>query len=415
MGFIFGALKVIILLGTLIIIHEFGHFIVAKLCGMKVLKFSIGFGPKIFKKQGKETEYSLRALPLGGFVQLEGEEEESKDPRAFMNKPAWQRLLVLLAGVTINILFALLIYIGINMSVNKYTTTKIVSIPIGSVMESIEFNVDEKIYKINGERTYNPYDISRIINDSESDLFEIEIIDSNNQRRKNIVNITPDKLGYIGASFVENVVYSLEKSDAAERAGLQVNDEILSINGEAKQTINEYLAIIQSSPEKELNILVKRNDEEISIKVTPEIMYRRFLKVEYEELENLGVFDNLYYAINETIYYLRANLTGLGELFAGNTENVEVQGIVGISKQISATEKAIEFFYMMSAISLSLGIMNLLPIPGLDGGKVVFTLIEMIRKKPIRREIEGAFTLIGFAALIILMIVVTVGDVASLL
>ena len=109
MGFIIGALKVILLLGTLIIIHEFGHFIVAKACGMKVLKFSIGFGPKILKKQGKETEYSLRLLPLGGFVQLEGEDEESDDPRSFTNKPAWQRMLVLLAGVTINILFALII------------------------------------------------------------------------------------------------------------------------------------------------------------------------------------------------------------------------------------------------------------------------------------------------------------------
>ena len=117
-GFLLGAITVIVLLGTLIIIHEFGHFIVAKLCKMKVLKFSIGFGPKLFFKQKNETEYSIRAIPLGGFVQLEGEDEESNDQRAFMNKPIWQRLLVLLAGVFMNITLALFIYVCIYMNLN---------------------------------------------------------------------------------------------------------------------------------------------------------------------------------------------------------------------------------------------------------------------------------------------------------
>ena len=124
-GFLIGALKVIVLLGSLITIHEFGHFIVAKLCNMKVLKFSIGFGPKLLHKQRKETEYSLRAIPLGGFVQLEGEEEESTDERAFMNKPIWQRMLVLLAGVFMNISLALFIYVCIYMNINYYITSKV--------------------------------------------------------------------------------------------------------------------------------------------------------------------------------------------------------------------------------------------------------------------------------------------------
>ena len=176
MGFIIGALKVIILLGTLIIIHEFGHFIVAKACGMKVLKFSIGFGPKIFKKQGKETEYSLRLLPLGGFVQLEGEDEDSEDPRSFSKKPAWQRILVLLAGVTINILFSLLIYIAINMNTNAYITSEISDMPENSNLTYASLNIGDEIYKINGERTYNNYDVSRIISEAKDDNFEFEII-----------------------------------------------------------------------------------------------------------------------------------------------------------------------------------------------------------------------------------------------
>jgi len=131
-------------------------------------------------------------------------------------------------------------------------------------------------------------------------------------------------------------------------------------------------------------------------------------------LKELPFSENLKYAMNETAYYLRANLIGIGQLFTGKTENVEVQGIVGISQQISSTEQAIDFFYMMSAISLSLGIMNLLPIPGLDGGKLVFTIVEVIRGKPVSRDVEGTLTLAGFGILVLLMIVVTVKDVASL-
>lgn len=414
MGFIIGALKVIVLLGTLIIIHEFGHFIVAKACGMKVLKFSIGFGPKLFKKQGKETEYSLRLLPLGGFVQLDGEDEVSNDPRSFSKKPAWQRILVLLAGVTINIIFALFIYICINMNLNLYVTSKISSKTNSNVLIQNGLEVGDEIYKINDERVYNNIDVTRIISEAKDDEFEIQIINSKGEKENLLISIPNNEIGYIGVSFLENTVYSVQEGSAGEKAGLKENDVLVSLNGETKETIDEYLTIIKANPNKELNLVVNRNNEEVDINLTPGVVKRRTFDVDFEIVKDLKFGENLSYAIKETRYYLRANLIGLGELFTGKTENVEVQGIVGISKQISSTERAIEFFYMMSAISLSLGIMNLLPIPGLDGGKIIFTLIEMIRRKPVSREVEGTFTLAGFGLLILLMIVVTVGDIASL-
>lgn len=414
MGFIIGALKVIILLGTLIIIHEFGHFIVAKACGMKVLKFSIGFGPKIFKKQGKETEYSLRLLPLGGFVQLEGEDEDSEDPRSFSKKPAWQRILVLLAGVTINILFSLLIYIAINMNTNAYITSEISDMPENSNLTYASLNIGDEIYKINGERTYNNYDVSRIISEAKDDNFEFEIIRVDGKKEKVLINIPNEEIGYIGVSFLENTVYSVQEGSKGAEGGLQVNDILVSINGEENKNINDYLAVIKSSPNKPLSLVVKRNNETMNLTIVPQAIEKRNFDVDFLIVSNLPFIDNLHYALNETIYYLRANVIGLGQLLTGNTENVEVQGIVGISQQISSTERAVEFFYMMSAISLSLGIMNLLPVPGLDGGKIVFTLIEMIRRKPISREVEGTLTLAGFGVLILLMIVVTVSDVANL-
>lgn len=414
MSFIIGALKVIILLGTLIIIHEFGHFIVAKACGMKVHKFSIGFGPKLLIKQGKETEYSLRALPLGGFVQLEGEEEDSDDPRAYSKKPAWQRILVLLAGVTINIICALFIYMCINMNINSYITSKISSKSNSNFLIQTGLEVGDEIYKINGKRVYNNEDVSRIIADAKDDEFEFQIINNSGKKEKLVINIPNNEIGYIGVSFLEKTVYSVQKGSAGEKAGLKENDMIVSMNGESKETIDEYLTIIKLNPNKEINLLVNRNNKEINISLIPEVIKKRSFDVKFEVVKDLSFGENLAYAINETCYYLRANIIGFAELFTGKTENVEVQGIVGISKQISSTERAIEFFYMMSAISFSLGIMNLLPIPGLDGGKIVFTLVEMIRRKPVSREVEGTLTLAGFGLLILLMIVVTVGDIASL-
>jgi len=414
MGLLLGALKVIVLLGTLITIHEFGHFIVAKACGMRVLKFSIGFGPKLIKKQGKETEYSLRLLPLGGFVQLEGEDEDSDDPRAFNRKPAWQRILVLLAGVTINILFALIIYLSINMNTNAYFTSKIASVSSSDVAIQAGLEEGQEITKINGIRIYNSYDISEIISDAKSDHFTFEVKNQNGEKEEILLEIPKKELGYIGVSFSDKKVYSVLENTAGERAGLQANDEILAMNGESKETIDEYLVVIQSNPKQAIEMLIERNGEEMTLIVTPEAVRKRIFNVDFTIARDLEFGDNLYYAWKETMYYLRANVRGMAELFTGNTENVEVQGIVGISKQISNTERAVEFFYMMSAISLSLGIMNLLPIPGLDGGKIVFTLIEMIRRKPMSRELEGTLTLAGFGLLILLMIVVTVGDVASL-
>lgn len=414
MYFLLGALKVILLLGTLITIHEFGHFIVAKACGMRVIKFSIGFGPKLLKKQGKETEYSLRLLPLGGFVQLEGEDEDSEDPRAFNKKPAWQRILVLLAGVTINIIFALIIYLSINMNSNIYFTSKINSVSSDMIAMQAGIKPGQEITKINGIRIYNSYDISRIITDAEDDNFVFEIKDEFGKKEKILLEIPKQELGYIGVSFSDKTVHSVLENTPGEKAGLQANDVILEMNGERKETIDEYLKIIQANPNQKLNIKIDRAGKEEIIFVVPEVMEKRIFNVDFQTIRDLKFSENLYYAWNETLYYLRANILGLAEIFTGNTENVQVQGIVGISQQISNTERAVEFFYMMSAISLSLGLMNLLPIPGLDGGKIIFTIVEMIRRKPISREVEGTLTLAGFGVLIILMIVVTVGDVASL-
>lgn len=419
-------LKIIFLLGTLVIIHEFGHFIMAKICGIKVNKFSIGFGPKILKKQGKETEYSLRALPLGGFVQLEDEDLEddenetnkpkpmpSKDSRSFRDKPAWQRLLVLMAGATINIIFAIFLYVTVNMSLNDYIIPRIAEIKEASLSESLK--VGEEIVSINGHKAYNATDVLYLLSEEQANEIEFEIKNLDGEIEYRTVNIPYESVGYIGVMFTqESAVYSVLSGSAGDEAGLLEGDKIISINGEAKQTIDEYLEIIQSNPNQNVVITVDRNGEEKQIEIIPDEILRRNFDIVFTAIENLKFGENLHYAWNETKFFLRNTLEGYKRLIMGDTENIEMQGIIGIGQEISNTERAVDFFALMSAISLSLGIMNLLPIPGLDGGKIIFTLIEIIRRKPVKKEIEGKLTLAGFALLLFLTVIVTVKDVVNL-
>ena len=381
---------------------------------MKVLKFSIGFGPKILYKQGKETEYSLRAIPLGGFVQLEGEDTDSKDERAFMNRPAWQRILVLLAGVTMNVLLALFIYLCIYMNINYYTTSRISSDTSVENLKLAKVNIGDTIYKINNEKIYNDFDIERIIEKSSSDDFYLEIIDPNGNHRTEETNIPKSEIGYVGIVFENNKVYSLVKNGPGEKAGIKIGDELIAIDGTKYDDITLAIDYFKANPNKQLNLNVIRDGKEQKITITTDVIKKRLLDLKYVELKDLDFVHNLFYAWNETKFYLRANFIGIGELLSGNAENVEVQGIVGISKQISSTESFIEFFYLMSAISLSLGIMNLLPIPGLDGGKLLIVLIELIRRKPISKETEAKITIAGFSLLLILMIYVTLSDISKL-
>ena len=373
----------------------------------------MGFGPKLLKKQGKETEYSLRLFPLGGFVQLEGEDEESSDERSFAKKPIWQRLLVLIAGVTMNIMIALIIYLCIYMSINQYTTTKISSDSDQYFLSQNGIKVGDTILKIDGEKVYNDEDVSRIIASKDKNSFNFELIDQNNNKYEREVTISEVEIGTIGVLFEHETVYRVMENGAGEKAGLKEGDKILAINDESGDIL-KYIKVLQENPNNELTLKLLRNEEEIELKITPASQMRKDLKICFIEIRDLDFFHNLYYAWNETKYYLRANLIGIGELLTGKAENVEVQGIVGISRQISRTETVIEFFYFMSAISLSLGIMNLFPIPGLDGGKILITLIELVRRKPMSKETEAKITLIGFAFLLGLMIYVTSLDISKL-
>lgn len=413
MTWILGIIKIIVLLGTLITIHELGHFLVARLFKVRVLKFAIGFGPKIFTKESNGTEYTLRLIPFGGFVQMEGEEERSDDEAAFNKKPIWQRILIVAAGAIVNIIFAILIYFAIVSCQGVYQSSIVTNLkPTDYAYEAGLRNEDE-ILKVNGKRTLTGWKVSEIIEALKDDKMSFEI-----KRDGEVKNLTIDipitKRGLVGASFYESGEIALVyEGTPANDAKLMIGDVVTTINGVTMNGVDDIVGTIRSLPNQSIEIGLIRSGEAQTINVETTSDSSRLFDVEFKMIEP-GFWKGLKYAILETNWYLNANFEAYGKLFIGKAENVEVMGVVGIANEITKTSAWREFFQMMCAISLSLGIFNLLPIPALDGGRILILIIEAIRRKPMKENVEQTIILIGFAVIIIFALVVTIFDVGKL-
>lgn len=334
---IIGIIKVVFLLGFLVLIHEGGHFLVAKLCKVKVREFSIGFGPKLFSKQGKETKYSLRAIPFGGYVDMLGEAEASCEQGSFSNAKVGHRIAIVAAGAIVNIMFGILVYFLLMTGSGANRSTVIQSLIPEYISENTVLQPGDKILEINGKKT-------RI------------------------------------------------KSD--------VDEILLQSNGET------------------LDMLVNRNGENLALKVTPIAMEygeitRYILGVEVAQAEK-NFANNLYYGSWETVAFIGSIGDSLKMLISGNVSLNQMTGPVGISGMVVKTSGIYEFVYLLAVISLSLGVTNLLPIPALDGGKILLLIIEAIRKKKLDEELEIKIQSIGFTLLILLSLYISFQDVARL-
>lgn len=342
---------IILVFGVIVAFHEFGHFIVAKMNKIAVTEFAIGMGPAIFSVQKKETKYSLRLFPIGGYCQMVGEDEESEDENSFGNKPIWARMLVILAGPVFNFILAF--------------------------------------------------------------LFSIVLI--------HFTGCDPAKLNYVA-----------EKS-AAEEAGIKVGDTIKEINGSKIHNYRELLLHMQiSKPGEPVSFTMEREDgTTYNVSVTPRLNekgeYKLGVSGGYVRSEGIGM--DIRYAGYELRYWLKATLLSLKMIVTGGVKSGDVMGIVGVGgamnevieevKAESETTREAVINILLNCLnwcillSVNLGIMNLLPIPALDGGRLLFLIIEAIRRKRIPQDKEAIVNMIGFVLLIILMVVVFFNDIKN--
>ena len=420
-GILIVVIKIIVLLGFLILIHELGHFTVAKLCKVKVNEFAIGFGPTIWKKQGKETKYALRLIPLGGFVSMEGEDEQSNDEGSFSKASIPRRMAIVVAGATVNIIFAVIVYFILVSTSGTYISNEIDTIIDGYAAKEAGLQVGDKIIRINDEEIKSKYDLDEVMDENNGEELNVQV-----QRNDEILNFnikpTEVKSKVTGIYLDDNAkIITTDKGSPAEKAGIENNDEILKVNGQdVNGSSDKVIEILNQEKTEDTNenednnepieITVQRGNAEVIIDLVPDTVSTYYLGVNMKYAEDTFV-NRCINGWMETKVFVFSIFDNLKQLFTGNVGLDQMMGPVGISEVVANTNGLREFFEMMALISLSLGVTNLLPIPALDGGKLLILLIEAIRRKPLKQQTEINIQLLGFAILIGIFLMVTYNDI----
>lgn len=333
---------------VIIIIHELGHFTAAKLCGIQVNEFAIGMGPVILRKKGRETNYVIRLLPIGGSVSMEGEQDSSDNPRAFNRKPVWQRMIVILAGPIMNLIlgfFVAMIYVCTILNIGTTTVSVVNDIP-GITSQLM---VGDEIVSVENTTVWTTFDIQ----------YKMQ---NNGGRTDENGNLLLDFKVKRGGELIalKDVQFKVETDD----------------NGNSDVIYSFYVQPLE----------------------------RNFLTV-------------IEYSGRETASISRMIMFTLADLFKGKYGLKDLSGPVGTVTVVSQSVSygLPSFCYLFAFITINVGVFNLLPIPALDGCRFLFLIIEAIRRKPLKPEIEGVVHLVGFGLLMVLMLVVTFGDISKLI
>ncbi len=421
----------IIIFSVLVLFHEFGHFLFAKLSGITVLEFSLGMGPKLFSFTKGGTVYSLKLLPLGGSCMMEGEDEANEGPGSFNNAPIWGRIATVAAGPLFNFILAFVISVVV-VGMTGYSLPTVTSVTEGSAAEAAGLQKGDLITSFNGYGTSITNDLYTYLSIEGVSTKEVEV-KVKRDGEKLTLRYTPDsQVRYmLGFTYYQDEneaqIGSVTLNGAMYKAGLQAGDVICEINGTVINSGAELQAYMQEHPldGSEMEISYVRGSKVKTAKVTPtETTYAETGFSYNGAYEKGGVLATLKYGFMEMKYWIKTTILSLKMLVTGQVSVNELSGPVGIVTTIDTSYKESKSYglaatvatmlNMMILLSANLGVMNLLPIPALDGGRLVFLVIEAIRKKPINREIEGRIHFAGFALLMLLILYVSVHDVIKL-
>ena len=349
-------LAAILIFGVLIAVHELGHFLAAKLCGVKVNEFSIGMGPLIWQKQKGETEYSLRALPIGGYCAMEGEDEDTGDSRSFVRQGFWKKILILAAGAAMNFLTGVVVILVLYAGAAGFYSDKLVDFAPEFALQGKDGLMEgDLFYKIDGYRTYLRGDASLFLSYHKGDTIDLEVI----------------------------------------RDGEKI-------------VLNDFPMTLQTYTGKD---------------GSPYIGYGIYLGSHLEEA-TLGV--KLKYTWNTALDFVQLVIFSLKQLFIGGASITDLSGPVGIVSTMTEVGVAAEtnrdawrqIFYFAALLAVNLSVMNLLPIPALDGGRIFFLLVDAVSmllfKRQVPEKYEAAVNAAGFVVLMGFMLLVTFQDVFKL-
>lgn len=417
----------LIVIGILVFVHELGHFITAKRAGVRVEKFSLGMGPKLFGHKVGDTEYVISALPLGGYVKMAGEnpdEEPTGAPDEFHSKTVWQRAKIAAAGSLTNIALAFVLMPLVYL-VGTYAEgpAKVGFVEKGSPAERAGFQAGDVIVEING-RTISDWTkaLSLIAVNPDTDV----TVTLERAGEKKILTLRPQaatelKIGTAGLiPDMPAEIGRLRPGLPAEKAGLKVNDKILAVDDVTIYHWNQFSLSVKESNGKPLKLTIERKGKRQELVITPVMDGGRYvIGVEpYIRLvfKKFGFLESIRLGFTKTLETADLTYITLKKLIGFKLSIKTLGGPVMIAQMSGAAAAAglSAFIALMATISLSLGMLNLLPIPVLDGGMLVFLAIEAVRKKPLSRKVMEVSQGIGAAVLITLILVVSYNDVMRL-
>lgn len=425
-----------ITIGVLVLVHEFGHFIAAKLSKMRVEVFSIGFGTRLIGKKIGETDYRISAFPLGGYVKIAGMVDESLDtgflgskpePYEFRSRPFYQKFFVITAGVIMNMLLAVFLFWAVFMVQGKTfrDVNEVGYIVPNSPAFEAGFKEGDKVLTLNGKRINYWDDIIRIafVDDLNKDLlFEVQR-DGEKKfiliPREKIPEFSSEEILGILPKHIETMVMAVEPGRPAEKIGIQPKDVIISANDERIYSPSQLTSIIRSNAGKEITLKIKRNDKIFEQKVTPDPDGRIGVQITgiYNgpvKKESYNPIEALWIGVRETYRVSALTISGIKQLITGKIPIQKgIAGPIRIAK--FATQSAdigfTAFLGFMAILSISLAFLNIFPFPGLDGGHLAILIIEGIIRKELSYKVKIAIQQVGIVILIILMIFVLYNDI----
>jgi len=426
-------LAFLFVLGVLIFVHELGHFLAARRHGVRVLTFSLGFGPKVLKVKRGDTEYCISVIPLGGYVKMAGENPEdprSGQPDEFLSKTKWQRFQILFAGPAMNIILAVVVttfvlaYQGVQVAVYWDEPAVIGSVVGGSPAEKAGLRPGDRIVQVAGDTvdTWKDLDIAVGIRRPDRDV-AVSVVRNGQTITSNVRPVAEGKyeISDIGVMpDVNPIITQVIPGDRAEQAGLKAGDIVLSVNGVRMATRAQLIDVISQSGGKTVQLTVKRGSEDVTLTGTPEQRGARgmmgFYISEPTRSFTPGPFEAVKLSVEHNIESSGVIFRTLAGLFTGETSVRQLQGPVGIAQLSgeSANEGFITLLSLMAMLSINLGILNLMPVPVLDGGHILIMALEGIARRDFSMQVKEKMLLAGFVVLMMLMVTVIYNDLTRI-
>ncbi len=424
-------LAFVFVIGVLVFVHELGHYLAARRVGVRVLTFSLGFGPRLLSTTRGGTEYCISAIPLGGYVKMAGEtgdDARTGQPDEFLSKTKWERFQVLIMGPAMNIALAILVLAGVLMGgaeVPAYVDQPPVvgSIEAGSPAERARFAIGDRIVNVAGHNvdTWQEVDIE-IASKANRDI-AVTVL---REGRQLTLDVRPDaegryEIGRIGVfPNVHPIIRSVNPGDPAERAGIKPGDVILAVDGRPVSFMRQLSEAIAGNPETPITLTVRRDGRPIDIRVTPERQGKTGwigigMTNETRRIEP-GPLEALRMSVEENWKTTGLIFRTLWGLMIGETSPRQLMGPVGIAQLSgeSAEEGLVSLLSLMAHISLNLGLLNLLPIPVLDGGHILILALEGAARRNFSMRVKERMLLAGFVLLVLLMVTVIYNDLTRI-